>query len=184
MATIPALLTVEDFAKLTWEDGRKRELRHGEIVEKPVARFVHEIVKSNTNLVLVGWSIQTGSGIVFPESEYKLDADTAYFPDLSWLSNDRIAAMDPERIAVGAPDLAVEVVSSESAGDLESKIEDYLARGSRAVWVLYPEQRVLRVHDRTGSSRLLRASDWLEDPELLPGFRIPVSRFFERLPAA
>lgn len=76
--------------------------------------------------------------------------------------------------------MAIEVVSSESADCLESKIEDYLARGSRAVWVLYPEHRVMRVHDHTGSSRLLRTGDWLEDPELLPGFRVPVARFFER----
>lgn len=46
MATTPTLLTVEEFAKLPWEDRVKRELHRGEVVEKPVARFVHELVKS------------------------------------------------------------------------------------------------------------------------------------------
>lgn len=184
MATISAPLTVEEFDKLAWEDGLKRELWHGGIVEKPVARFIHEIVKANANEVLVECSLRTGSGKVYVEAEYELEADTAYFPDLSWLTKDRIAAMDPQRVAQGAPNLAVEVVSSESAGDLESKIEDYLAHGSRAVWVPYPEQHVIRVHDPTGSSKLLRDPDIVEDPDLLPGFRAPVARFFEGMPAA
>jgi len=184
MATISAPLTVEEFDKLTWEDGLKRELWHGEIVEKPVARFIHEIVKANANEVLVECSLPTGSGKVYVEAEYKLEADTSYLPDLSWLTKDRIAAMDPQRVAQGAPNLAVEVVSSESAQSLESKIEDYLAHGSHAVWVLYPEQRAIRVHDRTGLSKLLRGPDFVEDPDLLPGFRVPVARFFEGVPTA
>jgi Uma2 family endonuclease len=69
-----------------------------------------------------------------------------YFPNLSFQSKERrAAAMESEKVARGAPDLAIEVVSSEEAEDLEAKIEDYLAYGSRAVWVLYPERPVMRV---------------------------------------
>lgn len=74
-------------------------------------------------------------------------------------------------------------VSSEFAEYLEGKVEDYLANGSRGVWELYSEQRVIRLHDRSGSSRLLRETDWVEDPDLLPGFRAPVKKFFEGLTA-
>jgi len=178
------LLTVEEFDKLSWPDGRKRELRHGEIVEKKVARFTHEVVKAKATKILVLWAAQSDAGEVLPESEYKLDASIAYFPDLSFLTKARFAAAAAEgnRAARGAPELAIEVVSSEEAKDLETKIEDYLTFGSRAVWVLYPELRVMRVHDQTGASRLLRETDTLEDPELLPGFRVNVAKFFEGLP--
>ncbi|HYK61722.1 MAG TPA: hypothetical protein VEV85_19970 [Bryobacteraceae bacterium] len=74
-------------------------------------------------------------------------------------------------------------VPSESAEYLEGKVEGYLANGRRGVWVLYPEQRVIRLHGRSGSSRLLRETDWVEDPDLLPGFRAPVKKFFEGLTA-
>jgi Uma2 family endonuclease len=39
----------------------------------------------------------------------------------------------------GAPDLAVEVVSSETAARLRTKIGLYLKNGSKAVWVVFPE---------------------------------------------
>ena len=181
MATTPATLSVDEFEKLSWEDGLKRELQDGEVVEMGQAKFGHEKVKSNTIMILAVWAFQAGDTDVYSETMYKLEAHTGYVPDVSLLRKERAAAMDPGRIAQGAPDLAVEVVSSESAEYLEAKIEDYLARGSRAVWVLYPEQRVMRVHDQTGSSRLLREGDVVEDPELLPGFRAVVARFFEGL---
>lgn len=38
--------------------------------------------------------------------------------------------------------------------------------------------RFLRLHFPTGGLRLLREDQDLELPELLPGFKVPVSRFF------
>lgn len=162
------------------KDGVKRELKDGEIGH---AKFGHERVKSNTLAILLEWALRTDSGIVLTETEYLIAEHVSYMPDISFLTKERAAAMDPDRFAQGAPDLAVEVVSSESAEYLEGKIEDCLANGGRGVWVLYPEQRVIRLHDRSGSSRLLRDTDWVEDPELLPGFRAPVKKFFEGLTA-
>jgi Uma2 family endonuclease len=120
---------------------------------------------------------------VFSETEYLVAEHTSYIPDVSFLTKQRADTMDSDRLAQGAPDLAVEVVSSESAEYLERKVEDYLVNGSRGVWVLYPEQRVIRMYERTGSSRLLREIDSVEDPELLPGLRAPVARFFQGLSA-
>jgi Uma2 family endonuclease len=184
MATIPTLLTAEEFAAMTLpEDGVKRELKDGEIVEMGHAKFGHEAVKANTIEILVSWAVATGAGKVYSETEYLVSEHVSYMPDVSFLTKERADAMDPDCFAQGAPDLAVEVVSSESAEYLEGKVEDYLANGSRGVWVLYPEKRVIRLHDRTGSSRLLRDTDRIEDAELLPGFRAPVVKFFEGLPA-
>jgi Uma2 family endonuclease len=182
MATLPALLTAEEFAKMTFpEDGVKRELKDGLVIEMGHARFGHELVKSKANRILDEWASRTDAGIVLSETEYLVSEHVSYMPDVSFLTKERASAMDPNRFAQGAPDLAVEVVSSESAKYLEEKVEDYLANGSRGVWVLYPEQRVIRLHDRSGSSRLLRETDWVEDPDLLPGFRAPVKKFFEGL---
>ncbi|MBI1788697.1 MAG: Uma2 family endonuclease [Acidobacteria bacterium] len=55
----------------------------------------------------------------------------------------------------------------------------YLRHGSHAVWVVYPEQRAVRTFDRNGHSRLLKETDVLDCPELLPGFQLPVARIFE-----
>jgi Uma2 family endonuclease len=77
--------------------------------------------------------VRTDGREVFSEAEYQLEEHLTYAPDVSSLSKERAAAMDPERLAQGAPDLAVEVVSSESAEYLEEKVEDYFAHGCRIV---------------------------------------------------
>jgi Uma2 family endonuclease len=78
----------------------------------------------------------------------------------------------------GAPDLALEVVSeSESAADLRAKVRDYLEAGSKAVWLLYPDLRVVAVYTSHGVMELF-SGQVLEAPEILPGFRASVDEFF------
>src|SRR5215471_11606430 len=134
MATTAALLTAEEFAAMPWkEDGIKRELKNGEIVELGRANYGHELVKSDTHSLLVEWTLETGAGLVLSQTEYKLEEHLSYIPDVSFLTLERAAAQDPNRLAQGSPDLAVEVVSSESAKYLEEKVQDYLTHGSRGV---------------------------------------------------
>ncbi|SRR5713226_2847326 len=55
----------------------------------------------------------------------------------------------------GAPFLAIEIVSpSNSAEQIEAKIELYLANGSQEVWVLYPKTVSLWVY-RQNSATLM-----------------------------
>jgi Uma2 family endonuclease len=117
-------------------------------------------------------------GEVFSETMYKLSAEEALIPDVSLLLNKRIPARATNRPIEGAPDLAFEAVSSESAASLERKINLYLASGARAVWVAYPDERTLWVH-RPNESLHLRHGDYLEEPDLLPGFRVVVDRLFD-----
>jgi hypothetical protein len=51
--------------------------------------------------------------------------------------------------------------------------------GSQAVWVAYPKHRTLWVHHADGISRVLKEDRYLEEPGLLPDFRVLVSNFFE-----
>jgi Uma2 family endonuclease len=73
------------------------------------------------------------------------------------------------------------VVSSETAVRLEKKIDLYLAHGSKSVWVVFPEQRIVRIFDASGQSRKFEQNQTLEDPSVLPGFRVPVAAIFEGL---
>ena len=47
------------------------------------------------------------------------------------------------------------------------------------VRVAYPKHRTLWTHHADGISRLLKEDQHLEEPQLLPGFRVLVSDFFE-----
>lgn len=75
------------------------------------------------------------------------------------------------------PDIAIEVVSSEPAKLLRAKVQLYLQHGARAVWVAYPELRMIQVYTAAGV-RELTGDELLEAPDLLPGFRVPAAAFF------
>lgn len=77
------------------------------------------------------------------------------------------------------PELAIEVVSSEKAAHLETKIELYLAHGAKSVWVAYPQRRVVRVFDPVGGAKRFEHDEPLVDPNVLPGFAVPTSAIFE-----
>ena len=108
---------------------------------------------------------------------FQLGPRDAPQPDLSVLLAGRLVPGRTGLIDI-APDLAVEVVSSESAAHLQKKVRLYLQHGAKAVWVAYPELRIVLAYDAAGV-RELSGDDRLEAPDLLPGFSVPVAVFFE-----
>jgi len=135
-------------------------------------------VKANATEVFVLYFARNPIGQVFPETMYELADTEARIPDLSVMLNEQLVEVEGEGLYGPAPVLAVEVVSSESAAALENKVELYLEKGCRTVLALYPDQRSVRLFDRTGASRLLRG-DQLVEIDWLAGFAVPTERFFK-----
>jgi Uma2 family endonuclease len=179
MSTTTAPMTIEEFLKLPEVEGEKMELIHGEVVSIAYAGFVHERVKSNINKILVVWLDRHPFGQVFLETTYRTEGD-ALAPDLSVLRNDRLTPVTKD-LPLGAPDLAIEVVSSETAARLRTKIRLYLKYGSKAVWVVYPDERLVEIRSGSGQVTILEQGQILEDPDALPGFSAPVAAIFEGL---
>lgn len=115
------------------------------------------------------------------EAGYKLSDKPATWiePDVSFLTQQRVLEADPDGYFLGAPDLAVEIISpSESARHIERKIALLLAKGSAAVWVIYPDSRAIHVHTPDRKSVALGTEDTISLPGLLPGWEMPVARLF------
>ncbi len=179
MSAVVTPLTVEQFLQLPDKPGVKRELVEGVVVEMPGAAAGHEIVKSNIDEYLVLWNAGQRVGKVFSETMFLLGGAGAYIPDVAFLLPRGLTKQDRARHFQCAPDLAVEVVSSESASDLETKVRAYLRAGSQAVWVAYPEHLGVRAFHAGGIGRWLEGDQVLEEPGLLPGFAVKVSQLFE-----
>jgi len=177
MGTTTTLVTVQEFLQLPEPEGQRHELIGGEVVDMGSGKVVHEIVKKNLIKVLVLWLAQRAIAEVFVETMFQLDDNTSLIPDLSVLFPGR-ATPGSTGLIQGAPELAIEVVSSETAARLEEKIELYLSNGSRSVWVAYPEQQVVWIYD-SQKARKFDRNQTLEDPVVLPGFSAPVSDIFE-----
>ena len=102
-------------------------------------------------------------------------ADGVYVPA------DQLARVswDEEAYFPEVPALVVEVISpSETAADMNEKVQDYLAGGARRVWCVYPSRSTIHVHDAVAPTRVLRHGDTLADEELLPGFALPLRCVF------
>src|ERR1039457_1412142 len=142
--------------------------------------FPHERLKARVTRLLNVWLAQNPLGEVFSETMYRLDEHSSLQPDVSVLLNERIRP-GIEGLYPGAPDIAIEVVSSETAAYLQNKIELYLEHGSRAVWVFYSKPPRILIHRASGLVTKLHGNQILEDPDVLPGFSTPVSAIFEGL---
>jgi Uma2 family endonuclease len=181
MGTTSALMTVDEFLKLPDIEERRVELIEGEVVELPSGEAIHEIVKSNLIGIVIDWLEDHDLGILFVGTGYRIDEYNFLVPDLSVLSNERIPVPVTDDLLRGAPNLAIEVVSSETAARLRTKIRLCLKHGSKAVWVVYPKERMLEIRGANGQGAALEQDRILEDHDALPGFSTPVSAIFEGL---
>ena len=86
----------------------------------------------------------------------------------------------PDGYFPGPPDLAVEVVApSDTAREVQDKVDDYFTAGTQQVWILYPGQRKGVVHLSAREARSFAGGDTRDGGELPPGFTCPVARLFE-----
>lgn len=177
-------MTVEQFEQLPEEEGVQYELKDGRLVRLGDAKLGHakfgdERAKFRIARSLVAYILQNPIREMYCKAPFALSPSRVCTPDIAFLSNKSAARADHEHIYVGAPDLAIEVVSDgESALDLRTKIQDYLDGGSKAVWAFYPKLQVVAVYDRS-SLKEFSGNQVLEATEILPGFQARVNQFFE-----
>jgi Uma2 family endonuclease len=152
MGVTTTLLTVEEYAQLPEEETMRTELVEGEIVRMGDAR----VTESNLN------THQTVKANCIAILEDYIRQNPAW----------RLFSED-------SPQLAFEAVSSESAAYLERKITLYRGAGFRAIWIAYPSERTLVTMHPNGRGYRLHKGQYIEEPDLLPGFRVLVDRFFD-----
>ena len=172
-------MTVEQFLELPEDASIRRELIGGEVISMAWAGQQHEIVKSNFLIELGAHFKANPIGRVLAETPYRLGPHDTPMPDVSVVLAGRLERGHRGLPAV-CPDIAIEVVSSETAAFLQTKVKLYLQHGARAVWVAYPELRMIVVYTGSGVRELV-GDQPLEAPEILPGFRAPASVFFADL---
>jgi len=114
------------------------------------------------------------------EPLFRLDVarGLARAPDVAFVRLERLRGIDLSSPFVGAPDLAVEIVSpNDSAMDLQQKVETWLAHGTLAVLLMYPDSRSI-VLWRDGAAIRLSGDEVLDLDPALPGFRCAIRDLF------
>jgi Uma2 family endonuclease len=176
-------MTVEEFLVHPSPEG-KAELVRGELRVTPPPGSPHGVAAFNLALLLANYVKQVALGRVFGDGfgyELLQLPRTVRVPDSSFVRAERLP---PEGLRPGllelAPDLAIEVLSpSETASDLQEKLDDYRVAGTPLVWVVDPARRTVMVIPCDAPVRWLHEGETLEGGEVIPGFTCPVSEIFE-----
>jgi Uma2 family endonuclease len=176
-------MTAEDLFLIPSDD-YKYELVNGLLVRMPPAGALHGKIAVTVVRILaehveahdLGVVCATDTGFILQRNP-----DIVRGPDAAFVAKARVPSSGvPEAFWPFAPDLAVEVVSPrDRAGEIEEKIAEYLAAGTRVVWLIHPRTRTVLVHRSPTEVEALGEGDDLAGGDVLPGFSCPVRRFFQ-----
>jgi len=169
------LLTFEQFEQLP-DDGLTHQLLEGELISAPPFRVRHVVVRQNLADALRSFVEERRLGVAYVRAAFKLSPRTLLQPDVSFIRTAQLERADPDGYDEGSPAIAIEVAAeSNTAAELDRKMELYFAHGAEEVWVVYPETRRVRLHFPDGTSRT--ACDELQSGSL-PGWSAPATAVF------
>ena len=182
-STITRSVTADELLAMP-DDGYRYELVKGELIRMSPTGDEHGKVTVRLTAPLYFYVEEHNLGVVYAaETGFKLesDPDTVRAPDVAFLSRSRREqAGRVEGYWSGAPDLAVEVLSpSDRRRKVGEKVANWLAAGTRMVWVVSPKLRTVTVYKSVTDVVTLTDEDQLEGGDVVPGFRIAVAKIFE-----
>ena len=107
------------------------------------------------------------------------DPDTVLAPDVAFVIAPRMPARLTDGFFEGPPDLAIEVCEPDGYCDAGHRGSTRGCGTARAVWVVDPRTRTVRVHESGGGAvRTVCDADELDGGTVLPGFRTAVRTLF------
>lgn len=165
------------------DDSCRHQLVAGVIVAEPFPTLGHDRTFRRLLRLLGDFVEAHALGEVCGETGFVLarDPDTILGPDLAFISRERLKNVDDARFFSGSPDLAVEILSpSNRSGAMHAKVADYLAAGTRLVWVVDPKRKSVTTYRELLAPRVLESSETLDGGDVLPGLSIPVEVIFQR----
>lgn len=176
------VVTLEEFQRMPEEDAYRVELVRGRVVREPLPGAPHGQLIVRLSGWIDSYARERGLGATFADIGVVLSVDppTVRGPDIAFVSAEKLPLDGtPEGFWRTAPDLAVEIVSpSNRSAEIREKVLEYLAAGSRLVWVVDPVTRSVAAYRSREEIRLLTEDDVLEGGDVLPGFRLPIAELF------
>lgn len=178
----PRKLTVEEFFRLHGNESHV-ELARGHVVRYPMPGADHGVVTSIANFELRAFVQANKLGRVMGNDTFvRIAADTTRGADVCFLSYAKWPK--EQKVTQGvlevSPELVIEVRSpSDLWTELLGKVTEYIDAGVTAVVVLDPQTETAMVIRSDARQETFAKDATLTVEDVLPGFAVPVARFFE-----
>jgi Uma2 family endonuclease len=187
----PGQATEADLLALDARQGRTYELidgvlvaKYGGMVEEPAAAYFESRLAITLAFFLELYLEKTHLGAVVGEGAYlRLFPGKIRAPVVSFISWKRMPNEEFPSDPIGpfAPDLAVEVISKgNTEAEMDRKLREYFEAGCKLVWYIYPKTRTVHVYTSVRKSVILTEADTLKGGKVLPGFALPIRKWFQR----
>ncbi len=176
------LLTAEEFALR--HDGDRYELVDGILEPLMPAGTRRGQICFEVALLLGGYIRSHNLGLVCTNDTFVLtqrNPDRVRGTDVVFWSRNRWTGTEvPDGILDTPPDLVVEVRSPHDRwGTVLAKVAEYLTAGVGVVVVLDAKSISASIHRQDELQQVRHNGDEFEVPDVLPGFKVPVAKFFE-----
>jgi Uma2 family endonuclease len=177
-------MTIEEFVEFSdrqENESKWLELVRGHLVERPWPTRVQGFVSSRIASFLAGHAEAIGRTYATSGAcvQLRRDPDSLLRPDVAVFDDaSHLAELHPA-FGENPPLLAVMVVCLHVPfGRLIRLTQEYLAAGTRLVWVVDCEMRSVIVYPRGQCPDVVEGNDEITGEDVLPGFRCVVSEFF------
>jgi Uma2 family endonuclease len=185
METVAKPVTADELLRMP-ERTARLELVRGEVVERQFASWAAATAAAELGRYLADEVESRDLGVMFAPVGYHLwsDPDTVRAPSISFVTHERMRWVR-ERTAgrdayiPGPPELAVEITCVWDTYDLVmGKVLDWIAAGTRLVWLVSPERRTVTVFRSRNDIAMLTEDDVLDGGDVVPGWKLPVRDIF------
>jgi Uma2 family endonuclease len=179
---LPGAATERDLLRRIERDDQLCELVDGVLVEKPVGWHESQLAIWLAHYFCQYLEQHPIGAITGGDGPYRLRIGLVRLPDVAFVSYQRLPAeAESAAIAPIGPDLAVEILSpSNRKAEIERKLDEYFAAGTRLAWIVNPIRRTVRVYTSRTDQKLLTERNLLTGGGVLPGLRISIRTWFAK----
>ncbi|MBW8048928.1 MAG: Uma2 family endonuclease [Cytophagales bacterium] len=180
VATEKKKYTYQDY--LQTPDEERYELINGELLVAPAPIPNHQRISRDVGYYILEFLKKTKLGEVFyAPCDVYLDEENTVQPDIFFISKERLNIIGEKKIE-GAPDIAIEIVSSKSVySDLVTKKKLYAKFGVKEYWIVMPKEKSIEVYvlkeDVFNLYKTFSEKDILESL-IMKGFKLKLKDIF------
>src|SRR5205823_5747669 len=175
--TVTTFMTADELLRLP-DDGWRYELVQVELRKMSPSGAEHGAVATHIIVSLGAYVKAHALGRVYSsETGFRISRqpDTVRAPDAAFVRAERV--VDTAGFFNGPPDAAFEVISpGDTYSDIEEKTLDWLRAGVKAVVVVDPRTKSVRIHRADGATNV---DDVVEVDDVIPGWQLALTELFQ-----